>query len=56
MKKIGGAIIGFGGMGNFHAQKMQTVKGIELLGVYDINPERHAFAAEQGITSRPNLC
>lgn len=49
MKKIGGAIIGFGGMGNFHAQKMQTVKGIELLGVYDINPERHAFAAEQGI-------
>ncbi len=48
-KIIGGAVIGYGGMGGFHVEKMQTVNGIELLGVYDIDPERQKAAVENGI-------
>ena len=48
-KIIGGAVIGYGGMGGFHVEKMQTVDGIELLGVYDIDPERQKAAVENGI-------
>ena len=46
---IGGAVIGYGGMGNFHSEKMQTVDGIELIGVYDIDPERNKLAESKGI-------
>lgn len=46
---IGGAVIGYGGMGNFHAEKMQSVDGIRLVGVYDIDPERNRLAEERGI-------
>ncbi|MCR5484226.1 MAG: Gfo/Idh/MocA family oxidoreductase [Clostridiales bacterium] len=48
-KVIGGAVIGYGGMGGFHANKMQTVDGIRLVGVYDIDPERNKVARERGI-------
>lgn len=43
-KVIGGAVIGYGGMGGFHSEKMQSVDGVELLGVYDIDPERNELA------------
>lgn len=46
---IGGAVIGYGGMGNFHAEKMQSVDGIRLVGVYDIDLERNRLAEERGI-------
>ena len=48
-KVIGGAVIGYGGMGNFHSEKMQTVNGIKLIGVYDIDPERNQLAESKGI-------
>ena len=48
-KVIGGAVIGYGGMGNFHSEKMQSVEGIRLLGVYDIDPERNRAAEAKGI-------
>ncbi len=48
-KTLGGAVIGYGGMGGFHTKKMIEVDGIELIGVYDIDPERHKVAAERGI-------
>lgn len=48
-KTIGGAVIGYGGMGGFHTRKMIEVDGIELIGVYDIDPARHEVAAEKGI-------
>ncbi|MBS1369149.1 MAG: Gfo/Idh/MocA family oxidoreductase [Lentisphaeria bacterium] len=48
-KVIGGAVIGYGGMGNFHSEKMQSVEGVGLLGVYDIDPERNRAAEEKGI-------
>ncbi len=48
-KAIGGAVIGYGGMGNFHSEKMQSVKGVKLIGVYDIDPERNKLAESRGI-------
>ncbi len=50
-KIIQGAVIGFGGMGGFHCNKMQTVEGICLRGIYDIDPARGKAAEEQGIRS-----
>ena len=32
-KTIGGAVIGYGGMGHFHGRQMQRIDGIELIGV-----------------------
>lgn len=43
------AIIGFGGMGGWHANGILGNRFVNLLGVYDINPDRHAVAAEHGI-------
>ncbi len=48
-RTIGGAVIGYGGMGHFHGEKMRTVDGIRLVGVYDIDPERCRFAEKEGI-------
>ena len=48
-RKITGAIIGYGGMGGFHAEKMQTVRGIQLGGVYDISPQRNELARAKNI-------
>lgn len=50
------AIIGFGGMGNFHREKAierynakDVSEKIELAGIYDISPERCAFAESVGV-------
>ena len=50
------AIIGYGGMGNFHREKAFTryndsASGecVELAGIYDISPEREDFARGLGI-------
>lgn len=48
-ENIGVAVIGYGGMGGWHTQKIQTIKGAELIGVYDIKPERCKIAQEKGI-------
>ncbi len=49
--KIGTAVIGYGGMGNWHAEKMtrDMHERMELVGIYDITPERCAVAEEKGI-------
>ncbi len=49
--KFGCAVIGYGGMGNWHARKIKDELGeyAELIGIYDINPERCALAEERGI-------
>ncbi len=49
--KIGTAVIGYGGMGNWHVQKMtrDMNERMELVGIYDINPERCAAAEKNGI-------
>ena len=48
-KTIGGAVIGYGGMGHFHAEKMRTVYGCKLVGVYDIDPAQNELARTEGV-------
>ena len=50
-KKIGFAVIGYGGMGSWHAStcKKNFKDTAELIGIYDIKPERRAAAEENGI-------
>lgn len=43
------AIIGFGGMGGWHANGIIQNKFVNLAGIYDINPERNKAAIQQGI-------
>ena len=50
------AIIGFGGMGNNHRKYIikrlndsDYPEKLEIAGVYDISPERKAFATECGL-------
>ncbi|MBR2869091.1 MAG: Gfo/Idh/MocA family oxidoreductase [Clostridia bacterium] len=49
--KFGCAVIGYGGMGGWHTRKIKDEFGdcAELIGIYDINPERRALAEEKGI-------
>ncbi|MDD3154474.1 MAG: Gfo/Idh/MocA family oxidoreductase [Victivallaceae bacterium] len=47
--KLGGAVIGYGGMGHFHVEKMCEVRGIGLRGIYDIDPKRSSEAQSKGI-------
>ncbi len=49
--KFGCAVIGYGGMGSWHARKIKNELGehAELIGIYDINPERGKVAEENGI-------
>ena len=49
-KTIRGAVIGYGGMGHFHARQMRKIDGIELAGVYDIDPAVQQKAAQDGDT------
>ena len=35
--KVKAGIIGFGYMGHFHLKRSREVKGIEIVGVYDID-------------------
>ncbi|HIY27687.1 MAG TPA: Gfo/Idh/MocA family oxidoreductase [Firmicutes bacterium] len=48
-KKFGVAIIGYGGMGTWHTQELQTMEELTLCGVYDILPERNAAAEQAGL-------
>ncbi len=48
-EKIGWALIGFGGMGGYHVEKMQERDDVEIIGIYDINPEKNKIAEEKGL-------
>ena len=47
MKKV--AIVGFGGMGSWHVNKIKAGGAVELAGIWDISEERRRVASEQGI-------
>lgn len=49
MKKTGIALIGYGGMGGWHAKKIAAIEELELRGVYDISKARCDLAEENGI-------
>jgi len=49
-KAVGCAVIGFGGMGGWHCDKIRKdIAGAELIGIYDIKPDRCAAAKKNGI-------
>ena len=43
------AIIGYGGMGGWHARHILEAGVVDLAGIYDVKEERCALAREQGI-------
>lgn len=55
MKKIKTAIIGYGGMGSWHAAKIMKMEKFELSGVWDIKPDRLKAAREAGIRTYSSL-
>ena len=49
------ALIGYGGMGRWHVEKLKTLEEFEIAGVYDILPERRAEAARDGLFAYDSL-
>lgn len=54
-KTYGTAIIGYGGMGSQHGRLLRKVEDMELVGAYDISPERQTAVAEQDLKVYPDL-
>ena len=51
-KKLG--IIGYGNMGSWHAKQVtERIDGLDVTGIYDIDPARCAIAEENGLTVYP---
>ena len=48
-KTINVAIVGFGGMGNWHRENMKLSGFMSVSGVYDIAGERNRFAEREGL-------
>lgn len=44
-----GAVIGYGGMGNYHVAKMLQLRGVKVAGVYDTDPEKLGLAESRGL-------
>ena len=49
MKKIRVCIVGYGGMGGWHTDRIREMEKFELAGVWDIDPERLEDARKEGI-------
>lgn len=49
------AIIGFGGMGSFHADQIKGIGSLTVVGAYDIKPERLKLAKEKGYKAYSTL-
>ena len=47
--KVGIVVVGYGGMGGYHADHLRKMEKFNLLGIYDIKPERNAYAQSNGI-------
>ena len=57
-KKIGFAVIGYGGMGSWHASTCADdfKDTAELIGIYDIKPERRARLRAFTLSLRARNC
>ncbi len=51
--KIG--IVGFGGMGNWHRETIETIDNIQVAGVYDIDEVRMSYAKDCGLHTYNSL-
>lgn len=50
-KKIGHAVIGYGGMGHFHAERQEHIDALEFIGFYDIDPKVQEKGKAEGVLS-----
>lgn len=48
-KIYGLAIVGFGGMGNWHREFIETIDALNVVGIYDIKESRRQFARDNNI-------
>ena len=48
-------VVGYGGMGSWHARHILERGGAELAGIFDISEERVALARERGIYAYPSF-
>ncbi|HOD01770.1 MAG: putative oxidoreductase YvaA [Firmicutes bacterium ADurb.Bin300] len=53
--KINAVVVGYGGMGGYHADRISKMEKFNLLGVYDIKKERLDLAKERKIHSYKSL-
>ena len=49
------ALVGYGGMGAWHVEKLRTLPEFEIAGIYDIKPERSAAAEAHGLKAYASL-
>ena len=49
MNKAKIAIIGYGGMGEYHSSRIKNTDTLELAGVWDINESRNTYARSKGL-------
>jgi predicted dehydrogenase len=49
MEKINVAVVGYGGMGKYHADNISKFENFNLVGIYDIKEERRKLAIENGV-------
>lgn len=55
MEKINAVVVGYGGMGGYHAENLQKFEKFNLLGIYDIKEQRRKVAEERGIYAYPSF-
>lgn len=56
MKKHMVGLVGYGGMGHWHSELLETFDGrIALKGIYDINPDKLTMAKQDGYTAYPTF-
>ncbi len=48
-------IVGFGGMGNWHRELIDSIDGLKVAGIYDIKESRINYAKENGIKAYESL-
>ncbi len=55
MSKVNFALIGYGGMGHWHIEKVSTLPDIHISGIYDIDPGRQEEARQKGYRAYASL-
>lgn len=55
MSKVHFALIGYGGMGHWHIDMLNTLPEIEISGIYDIDPKKQEEARQKGYRAYESL-
>lgn len=54
-EKVNAVVVGYGGMGGYHADRISKMEKFDLLGIYDIKKERIDLAKERKINTYSSL-